>query len=108
MQHHHTHKVSGRVQTAPGGGPGQGPGFYHGPKEQMLGAGVMHHSPARLAKKGKSRRLVEAAMEEVHEDIPSTVRRADVAGEDKEAMLRAIALSKARKAGARIPKRGRR
>ena len=72
--------------------------------EVMLGRPVVHHSPARLGKQ-KSRRLVEAAMREVHTDTPSTVERADVNGADKEAMLRAIALSKARKAGARIPKR---
>lgn len=44
-------------------------------------------------------------MREVHSDIPSTVERADVSGERKESMLRAIALSKARKRGAHVPKR---
>ena len=80
-------------------------GLYHGPAEQMLGAGVQRHSPASLAKKSKSRKLVESAMEEVHENEPSTVTRADVSGAQKEKMLRAIALSKARKQGAKIPKR---
>lgn len=70
----------------------------------MLGRRVMHHSPARLSPR---RRRIEAAMREVHEDMPSTVVRADVHGEDKERMLRAIALSKARAQGARIPKRAR-
>ena len=44
-------------------------------------------------------------MEEVHRRVPSTVRRANVTGEKKEAMLRAIAFSKARKAGAKVPRK---
>lgn len=41
---------------------------------------------------------VDAAMREVHENIPSTVRRAKHFGPGgREAMLRAIAFSKARK-----------
>lgn len=48
---------------------------------------------------------LEAAMREVHKNIPSTVKRAKVKGKKKEAMLRAIAFSKARKAGAKIPKK---
>lgn len=60
-------------------------------------------------KKGKTRRLVQAAMKEVHRNIPSTVRRAKYFGPGgMEAMLQAIALSKARKRGARIPRKGRR
>ena len=56
--------------------------------------------------KGKSRKKVEAAMREVHEEEPSTVTRAKHVGPGgKEAMLRAIALSKARKAGAKVPKK---
>ena len=43
-------------------------------------------------------------MVEVHRHIPSTVTRANVSGERKESMLRAIAFSKARKAGARLKK----
>ena len=79
-----------------GGWPG---GFYPGPhpgvENEMHG---MH--------KGKSRKKVEAAMREVHEDEPSTVTRAKHFGPGgKEAMLRAIALSKARKAGAKVPKK---
>ena len=47
---------------------------------------------------GASRKKVEAAMEEVHTNIPSTVERAKHFGPGgKEAMLRAIAFSKARK-----------
>jgi len=45
-------------------------------------------------------------MREVHENIPSTVRRVKHFGAGgKEAMLRAIAFSKARKAGAKLPLR---
>lgn len=51
----------------------------------------------------KSKSKVAAAMKEVHENIPSTVKRANVKGKRKEAMLRAIAFSKARKAGAKVP-----
>lgn len=50
----------------------------------------------------QGRRLLTSMMREVHTHIPSTVQRADVSGERKEAMLRAIAFSKARKAGARL------
>ena len=58
-----------------------------------LGRVVVHHSPASL-----SRRKVAAAMSEVHTNIPSTVTRAKHFGPGgKEAMLRAIAFSKARK-----------
>ena len=47
-------------------------------------------------------------MEEVHKRTPSTVTRASVSGAKKEAMLRAIAFSKARKAGAKVPRRKKR
>lgn len=40
---------------------------------------------------------LEAAMKEVHKNIPSTVVKAKVTGKKKEAMLRAIAFSKAKK-----------
>lgn len=43
-------------------------------------------------------KMVETAMREVHRNIPSTVERANVSGEKREAMLRAIAFSKTRKA----------
>lgn len=42
---------------------------------------------------------VESAMREVHRNIPSTVTRAKVKGKRREAMLRAIAFAKSRKAG---------
>lgn len=56
-----------------------------------------------------SRHLVEEAMQEVHTRTPSTVRRAKHFGSGgREAMLRAIAFSKARKRGAKAPRRTRR
>lgn len=48
---------------------------------------------------------LEKAMREVHTHEPSTVTRVNVSGAKKEAMLRAIAFSKARKAGADLPKK---
>ena len=67
---------------------------------------ISEHVPAaRSQSHTQSRGKVERAMSEVHRNIPSTVKRANVSGKRKESMLRAIALSKARKAGARIPKR---
>jgi len=55
---------------------------------------------------GKSRAVVSRMMREVHENEPSTVRRANVSEARKEQMRKAIALNKARKAGARIPRQG--
>ena len=49
--------------------------------------------------------MLQRAMSEVHKNIPSTVRRAKVKGKKKEAMSRAIAFAKARKRGAKIPKK---
>ena len=54
--------------------------------------------------KHKGKAKVAAAMREVHENIPSTVKRAKVTGKKREAMLRAIAFAKARKAGAKVPR----
>ena len=59
--------------------------------------------PGHIRPKGKSK--LGTAMSEVHRNIPSTVKRANVSGKRKEAMLRAIAFSKARKAGAKIPRK---
>lgn len=63
---------------------------YLGPmKDQaVLAAG---HNPKPSKKK------VAAAMREVHDNIPSTVERADVQGAQRERMLRAIAFAKARR-----------
>lgn len=64
----------------------------------MLGRVVRHASPARLGRRTVARARVAAAMEEVHTHTPSTVTRARHFGPGgKEAMLRAIAYSKARK-----------
>ena len=52
--------------------------------------------PGDGAKKA-SAEAVESAMREVHTNIPSTVKRADVSGARRERMLRAIAFSKARR-----------
>lgn len=47
--------------------------------------------------------ILTRAMREVHKNTPSTVKRAKHFGKGgKEAMLRAIAFSKARKAGAKV------
>ena len=70
--------------------------------DTCMGRPVVRHSPPRM---GKSKRLVKAAFEEVYADEPSTVTRANVSGERKRKMLVAIALSKARKRGARVPKK---
>ena len=53
----------------------------------------------------KSRKKVEEAMREVHKRTPSTVKRANVKGKRREAMLRAIAFEKARKDGAKVPRK---
>ena len=54
---------------------------------------------------GRSQKIVGRMMKEVHTDTPSTVSRARRFGpKGKEGMLRAIAFSKARKAGAKVPK----
>ncbi len=71
--------------------------------EVCMGRSVLRNSPARL---GKGRQALDAAMEEVHTNIPSTVERADVTGIQREKMLQAIAFSKARKRGARLPRKG--
>lgn len=60
----------------------------------------------KSARKSKSKQLVKEAFREVHADEPSTVTRAKHFGPGgKQAMLTAIALSKARAAGANIPEK---
>ena len=49
--------------------------------------------------------ILQRAMREVHTNEPSTVSRANVSPERKEKMRQAIAFSKARKAGAKLPKK---
>lgn len=53
-----------------------------------------------MAKNGK----LQSAFREVYTNTPSTVKKAGVRGERKRKMLAAIAFSKARKAGASLPK----
>ena len=66
-------------------------------------------TPGHPRPKSQSQRKLGMAMREVHENTPSTVKRAKTFGSGgKEAMLKAIAFSKARKAGARLPKTGKR
>lgn len=50
-------------------------------------------------KKGKGKKVLEHMMEEVHNDMPSTCSK----GGCSEKQLRAIAFSKARKVGAKLP-----
>lgn len=57
----------------------------------------------RMAKPSKTQRLVSEAMQEVHENPPSTLDPSKT-GAEREAQQQAIALSKARAKGARIPK----
>ena len=48
---------------------------------------------------------LKAAFREVYKKTPSTVERANVSGKRKRAMLAAVAISKARAGGAKVPKR---
>jgi ribosomal protein L23 len=57
------------------------------------------------AKKSASKQKLETAMREVFTDEPSTVTRANVSPERKRKMKVAIGFSKARKQGARLPKK---
>ena len=58
-----------------------------------------------MAEKSHSYQVLNRMMSEVHRNTPSTVTRANVSGARKEKMIRAIAFSKARRAGARVPKK---
>jgi hypothetical protein len=49
---------------------------------------------------------LETAMREVHNNVPRNVKKTGKTGAAKEAMIRAIAFSKARAAGAKIPMQG--
>lgn len=50
---------------------------------------------------------LKSALKEVFKKTPSTVRRAGVKGKAKRKMLIAVAFAKARKAGAKLPKKKR-
>lgn len=56
-------------------------------------------------KKSASKKKLVGALREVFRDEPSTVTRAEVSPEKKRKMKVAIAFAKARKAGARLPKK---
>jgi hypothetical protein len=56
-----------------------------------------------MAKKSKKDPRVEAAFHEVYTKVPKSVKKTGKTGEAKEKMMTAIALSKARQAGADIP-----
>ena len=53
--------------------------------------------------KSKSQKTIDRAFSEVHEHVPSTVKATGKTGAAKEKMLTAVALSKARDAGADVP-----
>lgn len=53
-----------------------------------------------------SKEKVAAAFHEVHANVPQSVKKTGKTGEAKRKMMTAIALSKARAAGAKIPKKG--
>lgn len=58
-----------------------------------------------MAKHGMSQAILARSMREVHKNIPTTVKHAKKFGEGgREAMIRAIGFSKARKSGAKLPK----
>ena len=57
------------------------------------------------AKKSKTDKLVDKAFTEVHANVPSTVKATGKTGAAKEKMLTAVALSKAKAAGADIPEK---
>lgn len=60
---------------------------------------------AKAKAKSKSKKLVEESFREVWANEPSTVTRATKFGpKGKKGMLAAVAFSKARKRGARVPK----
>ena len=55
------------------------------------------------AKKIKTINLTKKAFDEVHKNVPANVKKTGKTGAAKEKMMTAIALSKARAAGAKIP-----
>lgn len=65
---------------------------------------MMEEKEMGMDKMSKNERMKKMAREVMHNE-PSTVSRANVSGKKKRKMKIAIALSKARKMGARIPKK---
>lgn len=66
---------------------------------------MSHDGLSGKVKPTKKTRLVKAAMDEVHSNVPKAVIKSGKTGKAAEKMKIAIALSKARAAGARIPKK---
>jgi hypothetical protein len=56
-----------------------------------------------MAKQSSTKRKVAAAFHEVYSDVPKNVKKTGKTGEAKRKMMTAIALSKARAAGADVP-----
>jgi hypothetical protein len=61
--------------------------------------------PKVMARKKRDPRI-GAAFNEVFSNVPKTVKATGKTGDAKRSMMTAVALSKARAAGARIPKKG--
>jgi hypothetical protein len=60
-----------------------------------------------LAKpKSTSKKIIEDAMSEAHTNVPSTVKATGKTGAEKEKMLAAVAYSKAKAKGAKVPRKG--
>lgn len=81
--------------------------IYH-PAERPTDAPFQRGSPTKHVTKGKGKAKVRAAFEEVHENEPGIVAhtRKKFGAERAEKQRTAIALDKARRAGAKIPRRG--
>ena len=56
--------------------------------------------------KTRSKKIIEDAMSEVHTNVPSTVKATGKTGAEKEKMLAAVAFSKAKDKGAKVPRKG--
>lgn len=77
-------------------------GHFTAPEIVQAGHNTTRTKPGRPK---KSAAIVQQAFHEVMHNTPSTVKRAKVSPARKQRMKVAIALSKARAAGARIPKK---
>lgn len=75
--------------------------LWHSSVNDYMGAGKRR--PGR-PKGSTSQDKIDSAFQEVYAKVPANVIKTGKTGKPKRAMMTAIALSKARKAGARIPK----
>lgn len=69
---------------------------------------MKHNSPApvKMSPHGKKgQKTMNQMFSEVHENVPGSVKKSGKKGKAKNAMMTAIALSKARAAGVKIPKK---